>query len=78
MQIELYTTAWCPFCQRAKALLERRGLTYVEHRMDGREAELAEAKRRYGHPTVPIVVIDGQLLGGCDSLEAFERRGGLG
>jgi glutaredoxin 3 len=78
MQIELYTWLTCPYCQRAKALLKRRGLPFKEHVMDGRDAELAEVKRRYQHPTVPIVLIDGLLIGGCDNLEALERSGGLG
>jgi glutaredoxin-related protein len=41
--------------------------------MDDRDEELAELKARFAHPTVPIVLIDGELVGGCDDLEAFLR-----
>ena len=66
--IVLYTTSWCPFCHRAKALLEAEGLAYTEHVMDDRPRELDEAKRTYGHPTVPIVLFDGELVGGATEL----------
>ena len=68
MNIELYTWTTCPFCMRAKALLDQKGLEYTEHVMDGKNAELNEAKKRYGHSTVPIVVFDGELVGGFTEL----------
>ncbi len=77
MKAELYTWSTCPFCVRAKGLLEKHDVSYVEHVMDGKNAELAEVKRRYGHSTVPIVLLDGEFVGGCDDLEALARRGGL-
>ena len=46
--------------------------------MDSRPDELAEVKRQYGHPTVPIVLIDGEFVGGCDDLMALDREGRLG
>lgn len=73
MNIELYTWTTCPFCVRAKALLDQKGLPYTEHVMDGKNAELDEAKRRHGHSTVPIVLIDGQLVGGFTELAAALR-----
>ncbi|MEZ5977251.1 MAG: glutaredoxin domain-containing protein [Planctomycetota bacterium] len=75
--IEMYTSSWCPFCVRAKALLDGKGLPYTEHVMDSDPAGLAEAKRRWGHPTVPIVIVDGELVGGCNELMALDRAGGL-
>jgi len=78
MKIELYTSSWCPFCVRAKQILDRRGVTYTEYVMDGKDAELDEAKRKYGHPTVPIVLIDDELIGGCDDLSALDAAGKLG
>ena len=77
MQAELYTTAFCPFCIRAKSLLDEHGIPYVEHAMDGKPAELQEAKQRYGHPSVPIVLINGEFIGGCDDLEALAAAGKL-
>ena len=77
MQAELYTTAFCPFCMRAKSLLDQHGIPYVEHAMDSKPTELREAKQRYGHATVPIVLIDGEYIGGCDELEDLAASGKL-
>ena len=77
MQAVLYTWTYCPFCVRAKEVLEAEGIPFVEHRMDGKRDELNALKRQYGHPTVPIILLDGEFIGGCDELEALARRGGL-
>lgn len=74
---ELYTTATCPFCIRAKEILARHGIEYVEHKMDGKPDELRAAKERFGHPTVPIILLDGEFIGGCSELERIERGGRL-
>lgn len=73
MKIELYTWTTCPFCVRAKAFLAEKGLEYTEHVMDSKPTELAEAKKKYGHPTVPIVVIDDLLVGGYTELTVALR-----
>lgn len=78
MRAELYTWSSCPFCIRAKQLLEGRGIPYTEHVMDERPIDLARIKRQYGHPTVPIILLDGQFVGGCDDLERLDRAGRLG
>lgn len=77
MKIELYTWTSCPFCIRAKSLLDGEGLPYTEYVMDAKHAELDAVKRRYGHPTVPIVLIDGEFVGGYDQLNALQASGGL-
>ena len=77
MQAEIWTTSWCPFCVRVKAILEDHGVSFVEHVMDDDHGALDEVKRRYEHPTVPIVVLDGQFIGGCDELAMVARAGGL-
>lgn len=68
MKIELYTWSSCPFCMRAKALLDARELEYTEYVMDSKPQELNEAKRKYGHPSVPIVLFDDELVGGYTEL----------
>ncbi len=78
MKAEIYTWTSCPFCIRAKSILDQHGVEYVEHVMDDKPRELAEAKRKFGHGTVPIVILNGEFLGGCSDLEALARRGGLG
>jgi len=70
MKAELYTRSTCPHCQRAKALLEEKGIEYVEHEMDDKLEELDAAKQKYGHGTVPIVILDGELVGGASELAA--------
>lgn len=77
MKAELYTTSSCPFCVAAVQLLESKGIETVNHVMDGKPLELREAKQRYGHGTVPIVLIDGVLIGGNDDLLAMNAAGKL-
>jgi len=78
MQVTLYTSAFCPFCIRAKALLDERGVAYEEHVMDAEPEELQRVKLEHDHSTVPIILIDGTLIGGYDELRALESAGGLG
>ncbi|MFM8525237.1 MAG: glutaredoxin 3 [Cyanobacteriota bacterium] len=76
--VEIYTWRACPFCVRAKALLDRKGVTYREHVIDGDEAaRTAMAARSGGRRSVPQIFIDGQHVGGCDDLHALERSGRL-
>jgi glutaredoxin 3 len=76
-RIEMYTTAWCGFCVRAKALLEARGLEYEEIELDGRPDFRARLEERTGGWTVPQIVIDGRPIGGYSELWQLDRRGGL-
>ena len=77
MEITLYTSSTCPFCIRAKALLDGKGLPYTEHVMDDRQDELAKVKAEFDHGTVPLILIDGKLVGGCSELEALAAAGKL-
>lgn len=70
MKAELYTWTYCPFCQRAKALLDEKGIEYVEHVMDAEPEELDAIKRKYQHDTVPIILLDGDFIGGFTELTA--------
>ena len=73
----VYTSTACPYCRRAKELLDRKRVPYreinVEHDPD-REAEMI---RITGRRTVPQILIHGRPVGGCDDLYAMERRGEL-
>jgi len=76
--IEIYTTRWCPYCYRAKALLKRKGAAFTEIDV-GRERErrsemVARAGGRY---TVPQIFIGPVHVGGCDDLHALEHAGKL-
>jgi glutaredoxin 3 len=75
--IEIYTQDWCPYCVRAKALLDRKGVQYTEIDAPGGSAERAESQRRSGRTSVPQVFIDGKSIGGSDELAALERAGKL-
>lgn len=75
--IEIYTKATCPFCHRAKALLDQKGVSYQEIPIDG-DANMREVMiKRSGRTTVPQIFIDAQHIGGCDDLFALDGRGGL-
>jgi glutaredoxin 3 len=77
-KIEIYTTSWCPYCHRAKALLEQKGAAYQEIDVDGDdELRALMTKRAGGRRTVPQIFIGDKHIGGCDDLYALEARGGL-
>ena len=73
-KIEIYTWQSCPFCIRAKALLEKKGAIYEEYRIDGdQQARIAMAKRAEGRTSVPQIFINDEGIGGCDDLHALEE-----
>ncbi|UFN51457.1 glutaredoxin 3 [Roseomonas sp. OT10] len=77
-KVEIYTTPFCPYCARAKALLSRKGASFEEfdapHGSTAREDAI---RRSGGRTTVPQIFIDGQAIGGSDDLAALERAGKL-
>jgi len=75
--IDIYTKATCPFCHRAKALLNSKGAAFNEIAIDGNNVKREEMIVRSGRTTVPQIFIDGQHVGGCDDLHALDARGGL-
>jgi len=76
--VRMYSTDWCPYCRRARALLKERGVEAIEDiRLDiepSRRAAMIEETGRY---TVPQIFIGATHVGGCDDLVALDRRGGL-
>ncbi|MEM9725535.1 MAG: glutaredoxin 3 [Pseudomonadota bacterium] len=76
--VEIYTTPYCPFCHRAKRLLDEKGVAYDETDVSSdRAAKAAMMERADGRRTVPQIFIDGVGIGGCDELHALERDGKL-
>jgi len=76
--IEIYTWATCPYCMRAKALLDSKGVTYTEHKIDGDDAARAKMVKRTGGPkSVPQIFIDDIYYGGCDDIHALDAKGQL-
>lgn len=77
-EIEIYTSPFCPYCWRAKRLLEEKGLAFTEIDVllhPGRRAEMRE--RAEGRRTVPQIFIDGRGIGGSDELAALAASGAL-
>ena len=77
-RVEIYSTMFCPFCYRAKQLLEAKGADYEEFDVTmkpGRRREMME--RAGGQSTVPQIFIDDAHVGGCDQLYALEAAGKL-
>lgn len=76
-RIRMYTTAWCGYCLRAKALLEERGLEYEEIHMDDDSGFRQKLEELTGHWTVPQILIDGRPIGGFTELVVLDRAGEL-
>jgi glutaredoxin 3 len=76
--IQMYTTAVCPYCVAAKNLLKSKGLEWQEIRIDTDPTSLAEMRERsQGARTVPQIFINGTHVGGFDQLAAADRDGSL-
>lgn len=76
--VEIYTSLWCPYCERAKALLTRKGAAFTEHDAPSGSKKREEAiQRSGGRTTVPQIFINGQAIGGSDDLLALDRAGKL-
>lgn len=77
-KVEIYTKDYCPFCHRAKALLERYGVRFTEYDLIAQPERTAEMRARSdGARTVPQVFINDRLVGGSDDLAALDRTGAL-
>lgn len=77
-KIEIYTWRSCPFCVRAKALLNSKEVDFTEYAIDGDEvARRKMAERANGRRSLPQIFINDQHVGGCDDLYALESRGKL-
>lgn len=75
--VEIYTLRSCPFCVRAKALLDAKGVRYREVDVSSDEDGRRGVSGRTGHRTFPQIFIGGRFVGGCDELHALDRAGGL-
>ena len=76
--MEIYTGPLCAFCNFAKALLDRKGISYKEIFIGDDTNKMEEMiKKSNGMRTVPQIFIDGQHIGGSDQLHALEREGKL-
>lgn len=77
-KVEVYTWSTCPFCIRAKALLDKKGVEYTEYCIDGDEVARGEmAARANGRRSLPQIFISDRHVGGCDDLHALNSAGKL-
>jgi len=76
-EILIYTTSWCSYCHRAKALLDKKGVTYTEIDIEEFPEKRKEMEDRSNGTTVPQIFIDGKHIGGCDDLYALEEQNKL-
>jgi len=77
-QVEIYTQPWCPYCIRAKRLLERKGVRFREiHAPYGTPEREESIRRSGGRTTVPQIFVDGSYVGDCERLMALEAGGKL-
>jgi glutaredoxin 3 len=77
-KVQMYATDWCPYCQRAEALLRAKGVADidkidVDQYPDRKQEMIAKTGRR----SVPQIFIGERHIGGCDDLHALDRAGGL-
>ncbi|TDQ37083.1 glutaredoxin 3 [Thiopseudomonas denitrificans] len=75
--IVIYCSNWCPYCIRAKQLLDSKGAVYEEVSVDGKPDVRAAMAQKAGRTSVPQIWIGEQHVGGCDDLFALERAGKL-
>ena len=76
--VVVYSGPFCPFCTKAKALLDRKGVDYDEYNVREDEAKLQEMlEKSNGKKTIPQIFIDDRHIGGCDDLYALDGAGKL-
>ncbi|SPL69790.1 glutaredoxin 3 [Acinetobacter stercoris] len=77
-EVTIYSTTFCPYCVRAKQLLERKGVDFKEINLSNEAPEVRiELMQRTNHRTVPQIFIKDQFIGGFDQLYALEKDGKL-
>lgn len=76
--VKVYSTSVCPYCVRAKQLLERKGIAYTEINLSNEAPEVrVELMEKTRHRTVPQIFINDQFIGGFDDLYKLDREGKL-
>lgn len=76
-KVKMYTTAICPYCIRAKSLLDRKGIQYEEMRIEGNRELMKEMIKRSNRRTVPQIFIDDFHVGGYDDMAEMDAFGKL-
>jgi glutaredoxin 3 len=78
VKVDVYSTNYCPYCVRAKQLLDAKDIDYTEIDVTGDDAaRMALVEKSGGRKTVPQIFINGNSIGGYDDLRALEESGKL-
>ena len=75
--VVMYTTSWCPYCERARKLLAAKNVTFSEIDIESAAERRAEMRNRSGRTSVPQIFIGDHHVGGSDDLHALEDAGKL-
>ncbi len=75
--VEVFTQAWCPYCERVVGLLQSKGVSFQEIPAPHGSVQRQGAMAKSGRSTMPQVFIGGKFVGGCDDVVALERAGKL-
>ncbi|HLF66970.1 MAG TPA: glutaredoxin 3 [Gammaproteobacteria bacterium] len=75
--VEIYFAPWCPYCRRAKQLLDDKQINYTLIDVDTDPNERVVMQQRGGGKTIPQIFIDNVSIGGCDELYALDANGKL-
>ena len=77
-KIEIYTWQYCPFCIRAKSLLNKKNIDFIEYKIDGDESAREKmSERANGKRSLPQIFIDNNSIGGCDDLYSLDEENKL-
>jgi len=76
-RVIMYLTDWCPYCARARNLLDSKGVAVEEIDVDATPGAREEMMARSGRDTVPQIFIGDEHIGGCDDLVALDAAGDL-
>jgi glutaredoxin 3 len=76
-KVEIYTKAYCAFCQRAKELLRIKGVNFVEYNITDDQRRAVEMLQRGQQQVMPRIFINGAPIGGCAELFDLDERGEL-
>ena len=76
-QVVVYSSDYCPYCSRAKQLLQSKKVAFEEIKVDGKPAVRTEMTKKAGRSSVPQIWIGDKHIGGCDDLFALESAGKL-
>jgi glutaredoxin 3 len=77
MKVEIYTKAYCPYCERAKELLRIKGVAFIEYVVNDDPPRVNEMRQRGAGETFPGIFIGSRLIGGCSELFDLDESGAL-